>query len=215
MSAASTTCARRLLRRVRVDRHRSAGRSPLAGYRSRRPRGLASAPDHRGPGRNRHDFAILASVDLDASDAAGEPLVMRVESFGPAWTARPTPPHEDLQYNRVQPGHSPKAPEQTLPVRTRSYATGDLNATVPPRIRADAERRATSAPADLFTVAHAAARRVPAHSRAAFRPGHVVGPARRVGSRRRAVSSAAASRKKHDDILPYKMAKLNTEGRHR
>src|SRR3984957_15990177 len=30
-----------------------------------------------------HDFAIVGSVDLDASDAAGEPVV-RVESFGPA-----------------------------------------------------------------------------------------------------------------------------------
>jgi superfamily II RNA helicase len=30
-----------------------------------------------------HDFAIVGSVDLDASDAAGEPVV-RIESFGPA-----------------------------------------------------------------------------------------------------------------------------------
>ena len=30
-----------------------------------------------------HDFAIVGSIDLDASDAAGEPVV-RIESFGPA-----------------------------------------------------------------------------------------------------------------------------------
>ena len=30
-----------------------------------------------------HDFAIVGTIDLDASDAAGEPVV-RIESFGPA-----------------------------------------------------------------------------------------------------------------------------------
>ena len=30
-----------------------------------------------------HDWAIVATVDLDASDAAGEPVV-RTQSFGPA-----------------------------------------------------------------------------------------------------------------------------------
>jgi hypothetical protein len=30
-----------------------------------------------------HDWAIVATVDLDASDAAGEPVI-RTQSFGPA-----------------------------------------------------------------------------------------------------------------------------------
>ena len=34
-----------------------------------------------------HDFAILATVDLDASDAAGEPVI-RTTSFGSADLAR-------------------------------------------------------------------------------------------------------------------------------
>ena len=33
-----------------------------------------------------HDFAIVATVDLDASDAAGEPVI-RTASFGPAGLA--------------------------------------------------------------------------------------------------------------------------------
>jgi hypothetical protein len=33
-----------------------------------------------------HDFAIVATVDLEASDAAGEPVI-RTASFGPAGLA--------------------------------------------------------------------------------------------------------------------------------
>jgi len=55
-------------------------REPVAGARTWTVRQIVEDPDAN------HDFAIVAEVDLDASDATGEPVV-RTVSFGPAGVA--------------------------------------------------------------------------------------------------------------------------------
>ena len=104
--------ARRLLGRVRVDRHRSAGTLAVAADdRSRRPRGLAPAPDHRGPRRQSRlrDRRQHRPRRLRRSGRAGRAhRVLR-----PGLTARPTPPHTDLHYRPGSTGadSSQPAPE--------------------------------------------------------------------------------------------------------
>ena len=73
------------------DEHETMGDGPgraLAGAADDRPRGPTAAriwtvrqiiDDPEG----HHDWAIVATVDLDASDAAGEPVI-RTQSFAPA-----------------------------------------------------------------------------------------------------------------------------------
>jgi len=63
-------------------------------HAGRRPAHLDSPPDHRHPKAIR-DFAIMASVDLDASDAAGQP-VFRTASFAPASIASETSDRSEL-----------------------------------------------------------------------------------------------------------------------